>query len=50
MTTPVAPLDPDSARGRELAAELTVALDEVAEAIEQRRREREKRKTAAEAA
>jgi len=40
MTTPVKPLDPDSARGRELAAELTTALDDVESAIEERRRKK----------
>lgn len=38
MTTPIKPLDPDSPRGRELAAELTAALDDIEQAIEERRR------------
>ena len=37
MNTTVTPLDPQSPRGRELTAELTVALDDVEEAIARRR-------------
>jgi hypothetical protein len=37
MSTPVKPLDPQSERGRELARELTVALDEIEEEIAARK-------------
>lgn len=34
---PIAPVDPNSPRGRQLAAALTVALDDVEEAINRRK-------------
>lgn len=40
-SAPITPLDPQSPRGRELEADLTVALDDVEEAIRQRRMQRE---------
>lgn len=43
MSTPTAPLDPQSPRGRELATgEFADALDDVEEAIKQRRAERDR--------
>lgn len=36
MTAPITPVDPDSPRGRELSAELTVVLDDVEQAIAER--------------
>lgn len=47
MNTPIKPLDPDSERGRQLAADLTVALDDVEAAIEERRRRKTTRERAA---
>jgi hypothetical protein len=38
----ITPLDPDSPRGRELAARLTLLFDDIEEAINRRKREAER--------
>lgn len=37
MSVEIQPLDPDSPRGRELAREMTLLLDEIEEAIAERK-------------